>query len=294
MKKLPCNPGQSYVQNIVARAGNDESFPNTSQNCQILGRWNPADGLKGKSWTSGETGSKWVALYQCKAKCPHKTCARIVIRTMEKDAVPEINPSSQFSGNSISISKKLPNCIGDVPLKYAGSITTNEAITEQASYTFSKEISHSFDSTIEADATVEATVGFKMFGEDAEAGTSRSIKASTSAGFTKAYTKGQTQVTQTVDTNAFTATVKYTVAPGEVAFVTADVTQFDYTTKFIAQADCVDESGDVIESTKLDGVFHGRTYETDDNTKVTSRPCYSDECSCAMCTADDDLNVECA
>lgn len=281
VKKMPCNAGQEYVKRIVARAGSGKTVPKTSGDCKIIGRWNPADGPEAKSWISGETGSKWVALYQCKDKCPHKECARIVIRTMEKSSVPEINASSKASGDTISISKQLPNCYGTAPMKWSGKISTNEAITSQTSYTFSKDVAHSFDADISASATFTATVGFKMFGEDAEVSKSRSIGLSADAGWSSDYKSGLTNTTQILNTHGTTSTGSFTVQPGEVAFVTADVTSFEYSTKFVAEADCVDAVGDVIETTKLDGVFRGRTYKTDGTFKTSTRACFPDECSCS-------------
>merc|ERR1719433_2115580 len=228
VKKMPCNPGQEYVKRIVARAGSGTTYPSTSDGCKIIGRWNPADGPDAKSWISGETGSKWVALYQCKDTCPHKKCARIVIRTMEKSSVPEINASSKASGDTISISKQLPNCYGNAPMKFTSKISTNEAITSQTSYTFSQDVAHSFDSSISSDAKISATVGFEMFGDEAEATTSRSIGVKADAAWSQDYKSGMTNTTQILNTHTITSQGSITVQPGEVAFLTADVTSLEY------------------------------------------------------------------
>jgi len=283
MKKMPCNPGQQYVKRIVARTGSDETYPTTvaDDNCKIVGRWNPADGPDAKTWISKETGSKWVALYQCMDTCAHKTCANIVIRAMEKSSVPEIDNSSKASGDSISISKKLPNCYGHNNMTFSGTLSTNEAITSQTTYTFSKDVAHSFDADISASATITATVGFKMGGEDAEMTKSRSIGISADAAWTQDYKSGLTNTTQILSRHVFKTSGQQIVHPGEVAFFTANITSFEYATKFVAEADCVDETGDVIESTKLEGVFRGRTYHTDGIAQTSTRDCFPHECSCS-------------
>merc|ERR1711978_641396 len=142
-----------------------------------------------------------VALYQCKDKCPHKTCANIVIRTMEKSSVPEINASSKASGDTISISKQLPNCYGNAPMKYTGKISTSEAMTSQTSYTFSKDVAHSFDSSISASAKISATVGFELFGNEAEVTASRSIEVKADAAWSSDYKSGMTNTTQILNTH---------------------------------------------------------------------------------------------
>lgn len=282
LKKEPCVPGRTYVTAVKADAGSSassETVPQTSGGCKYVGRWNPADGPDARSWTSGHTGSKWAALYQCKAICPHKTCARVVIRTMNSTGS-SIDESSAASGDTIQLFKKLPNCVGDVPLTYKATLSTGEDITDESSYTLSRDLSHSFDSEISATATVEAEVGFSLFGNEAKAGGKVSIGASTSAGFSSSYTKGSTKMESTSETNTISSENSITVKPGKVVLFSVNMTSFHYSTEFIAQADCLDASGNVIESTRLDGVFRGRTYLTSGDLDPVTRPCYSDECQC--------------
>lgn len=281
LKKEPCVPGGYYVQSVNARAGGkDDSVPKTSGGCKFVGRWNPADGGDATSWTSGETGDRWAALYQCKAECPHQTCAKVVLRTMKQSSVPSIDQASAASGDTIEIFKRLPNCHGDLPLDYKTTIGTGENIQDQSSYTFSRAISHSFDSEISTTAKVEAEAGYEFFGNKVKGGVDVSLSLKKNAGFTQSLTQGQTSIKMSSQVSGTSLPCEMTVNPGWVGTLTANITVFEYSTNFVAEADCVDEGGRVIESTQLDGVFRGRSYEAITYCVTKTRLCDSDECTC--------------
>jgi len=288
LKKEPCTPDKEYVKHIKARAGSSTSVPKTSDSCKLLGQWknNPANGQVARSWTSGETGTEWAALYQCKEKCPHQSCANVVIRTMEKSSVASVQQSSAKSGASLQLYKELPNCYGTDPMDFTATLSTETDVTDQSSYTFSRALSHSFDSEISTSASIEASAGFKLCGNGVSAGGTRTIEVKADAGFKQSLSTSDSTVSLTGQPHTISATIPYTVQPGEVATLIMNVTTFEYSTNFVSEADCLDAGGNIIESTKLTGVFRGKEYRTNGHHKIESRNCHSDECTCSSSKTD--------
>lgn len=280
--------GQEYVTRIVAEAGSTGSENDVlkeSEGCQIIGHWNPThakDGNDAKSWTSNRTGGTWAALYQCKEPCPNKQCTEIRIRAIELPGTPNVKEAGDATGDSISLERTFPNC-GDKAYTYAADLNIGHSYTDEHSYTLSKAVTHSFECTISDSITITATMGVDPpLGEKEKSGISNKITVSEDMAWTNTIKHTDTTIKKATKAVSFSDQTIYEVPAGHVTRIKVKMMAIQYSTDFVAEADCLDKGGNVIETTQLGGVFKGKVYRQTSDTKTeTLRSCTAQDIKCS-------------
>merc|ERR1711941_21991 len=195
----------------------------------------------------------------CKSSCTSEMCAKVKITAMEPTGIPEINKKANVVGDDATQTADACGARSmDKPLDKTLTLTSGEEITNTQTYTLDKSLGHTFSGTLSTSMEVSAEAGFNVWGAEVKGSTEFRISTSMSSGFSSSTNSGRSELHSTAKTAIVQETAEVWANPGEQVKVVVSSSSLNYNTQFKAMAQCINENGEVLETTAGDCIHDGQ------------------------------------